>query len=266
MITISQLWTYPFKSAKGVSVDSIQVNAKGLENDRHLVALDANGHFLTARKHTTLLQLSCIKNNDGWQIEHPNHTDTCQINQNTLHSTIKGQVWNDDIQALDAGDEAAAWLSEIMQLETRIAIWQKKARHSEKYQLETHFSDAAPILIASESSTEQACQWGSISTDIRRFRPNIVLTGSAPFAEDAWQQLRIGNLDIKVLDACSRCILTTVDPDTSIRHPDRQPMKALMEHHSNQKGQPLFGMNVVAQLADTDYATLKVGDSVEVIT
>jgi MOSC domain len=40
---------------------------------------------------------------------------------------------------------------------------------------------------------------------MRRFRPNIVTTGSAPFAEDAWQQLTIANVDFEGVKPCSRC-------------------------------------------------------------
>jgi uncharacterized protein YcbX len=65
MITVNQLYTYPFKSAKGVSLSSIQFDSEGLCDDRRLVALDENGVFITARRYSQLLQLFYTKNSSG---------------------------------------------------------------------------------------------------------------------------------------------------------------------------------------------------------
>ena len=244
MITISQLWNYPFKSGKGQSVSSIQVLSEGLCNDRRLVALDKDGVFVTARKHRQLLQLSCVQNENGWLLTHPAQSEAYQIVGGALSSRIIGKLWNDSLQALDAGDDAGAWLSDVMDMEVRIAVWEKHSRLSNKYQLETSFSDASPILVTSEASIQQACKWGGIEPDTRRFRPNIVLSGIEAFEEDSWRQFRIGSVNFEVLDTCVRCVLTTVHPDTGQRHPEREPMVSLMKNHASETGQPLFGINV----------------------
>ena len=41
-----------------------------------------------------------------------------------------------------------------------------------------------------------------------RFRPNLVVEGGAPFAEDEWKRIRIGGVEFSVAKGCTRCILT----------------------------------------------------------
>lgn len=261
MITVSQLWTYPFKSGKGVALTSTQFDSEGMCNDRRLVALDENGVFITARRYSQLLLLCSTKNSRGWLLQHPAQDSPCQINQPEPGKAITGTLWKDTLNALDAGDEAAAWLSDLLQKKVRIAVWKKQSRHSNKYQLETSFSDAAPILITTEASIQQACKWAHIESDVRRFRPNIVLDGAGAFAEDGWRKLQIGNLTLEILDPCVRCILTTKQPDTGEAHIKMQPITALMENHKNDAGQPLFGMN--ATLSNSvGNSVISVGDEV----
>lgn len=262
MITVSQLHAYPLKSAQGIALPNASFDAEGMLNDRRLMAVDEKGIFMTARSTPELLQLSCQIDSDGWKLSHPTQKSSCiipSIKSQTTPIQLTGQVWRDKINAIDAGDEAAAWLSEVLGQTARIALWKPSARCSGKYNLETSFADEAPILIASESSMRQGCDWAGIPYDIRRFRPNIVIDGVEAFTEESWEKLQIGDVKFEILDICTRCILTTRDPDTGIAHPDQQPMKALMEKHCNEAGQPLMGVN--AKLTSPpESAIISVGD------
>ena len=52
---------------------------------------------------------------------------------------------------------------------------------------------------------------------MNRFRPNIVIAGCEPYAEDTWPALRIGLVDFAAAKACVRCIVTTTDQLTTER-------------------------------------------------
>lgn len=44
-----------------------------------------------------------------------------------------------------------------------------------------------------------------------RFRPNIVFEGGGPFAEDKWEEIRIGSPDgptITLVSKCARCLVS----------------------------------------------------------
>lgn len=264
MITVSQLHIYPLKSAQSIPVTNAGFDAEGMLNDRRLMAVDEKGIFITARSTPELLHLSCQIDSNGWKLSHPAQDSSCTIPSIEFQATptqLTGQVWRDEINAIDAGDEAAVWLSEILGQTARIALWKPNARRSGKYNLETSFADEAPILIASEASMKQGCNWGGIPYDTRRFRPNIVIDGIEAFAEESWKEIQIGDVKFEVLDICVRCILTTRDPDTGIAHPEKQPMKALMEMHSNDAGQPLMGINV-RLASEVETAIVSIGDKV----
>ncbi len=261
MIKVSQLWSYPLKSGKGLSLQQTGFDAEGMLNDRRVLAVDEKGLFLTARRYPQLLQLACVPEDDGWLLSHPEGGD-CVVNASD--TTLSGRVWKDDIQALDGGDAAANWLSGVLNVKARVALWQTAARRSGKYNLETSFADAAPLLVASEASIEKACELGGVNPDVRRFRPNIVLSGVEAFAEDDWRGVKINGVEFEFLDACSRCILTTRDPDTGEANPDKQPMMALRQHHARADGEPLLGMNAALRSAP-EAALISVGDEVELV-
>lgn len=93
-----------------------------------------------------------------------------------------------------------------------------------------------------------------------RFRPNLVIEGAAPFAEDGWTRIRIGALTLRVLKPSVRCIFTTLDPDTGERSPDREPLTTL-KRFRERDGDVLFGQN----LAVDGRGRLEVGMPVEIL-
>lgn len=267
MITVTKLITYPLKSAQGISLPSTGFDAGGMRNDRRLMAIDEKGIFITSRHNPQLLNISVQMNADHWMLSHPEQASDCIIpfaNTAGTNTSLAGQVWRDKINAIDAGEQAAEWISSILGKTSRIALWTPKSRHSGKYDLETSFADAAPLLIASEASMKQGCDWGGVPYDARRFRPNIIVDGIEAFAEDNWTHFQIGNVSFEMLDTCVRCILTTRDPDSGIAHPDKQPMKALMEKHHNEAGQPLMGINV-RLTSEAVGSMISVGDEVKAL-
>ncbi|MBK6513562.1 MAG: MOSC domain-containing protein [Polyangiaceae bacterium] len=55
--------------------------------------------------------------------------------------------------------------------------------------------------------------------DARRFRPNVVVEGAAAFDEDAWLELRLGEVRVDIVKPCGRCAMVDVDPDLGERAP-----------------------------------------------
>jgi hypothetical protein len=49
-------------------------------------------------------------------------------------------------------------------------------------------------------------------------------------AEDGWKRIRIGDVEFRVVKPCSRCILTTIDPQTGERSADREPLATLQKY------------------------------------
>jgi uncharacterized protein len=79
-----------------------------------------------------------------------------------------------------------------------------------------HAHDAAPILLVTDGAIAQ------LGYDRRRFRPNIVIEGVDGAAEQDWVRgrLRIGEALLFVEEPCERCVITTIDPDTTEVDPE----------------------------------------------
>lgn len=96
---------------------------------------------------------------------------------------------------------------------------------------------------------------GGPSLGMVRFRPNLVIDGEEPFAEDGWPTVRIGDVELRTAETCDRCVMTTIDPETLER--GKEPMRTLARHR-RWDGKTWFGTRLVP-LGDGE---LHVGDEV----
>jgi uncharacterized protein YcbX len=60
---------------------------------------------------------------------------------------------------------------------------------------------------------------------MNRFRPDVVIAGAPPWAEDRWRRIRVGSVTFRVAKPCGRCQVTTIDQATAER--GRQPLATL---------------------------------------
>ncbi|KAF9011098.1 MOSC N-terminal beta barrel domain-containing protein [Cyathus striatus] len=142
------------------------------------------------------------------------------------------------------------------------------------------FQDMYPLLVLSEESTtaieEQLVghvgtqgieeKWKTEKVLIERFRPNIVLKGGGPFAEDDWEEISIGpegSPSIVLVSKCTRCLLPNVSPETGERD-KAVPYKVIMKFRTGidevQKLKPCVGCNGVPMGS----GVVRVGDAVRV--
>jgi hypothetical protein len=70
--------------------------------------------------------------------------------------------------------------------------------------------DVLPLLVATDGAVE------AFGRDVRRLRPNILISGVTGLAERSWPgaRLHIGGAIIRLDSLRGRCHMTTVDPDT----------------------------------------------------
>jgi uncharacterized protein YcbX len=106
----------------------------------------------------------------------------------------------------------------------------------------TGFADGYPILLASEGSLEDLNARLETPVPMNRFRPNLVVRGCPPFEEDRWKRIRIGEVELAVVKACARCVVTTIDKDNL--ETSREPLKTLAKFRKHPRG-VLFGQNLI---------------------
>ena len=94
---------------------------------------------------------------------------------------------------------------------------------------------------------------------MNRFRPNLVVKGCEPFAEDTWNRIRIGNVELAVVKPCARCVVTTIDKETLEQ--SKEPLKTLGKYRKHKLG-AIFGQNVIP----LNEGQLQVGMKVEILS
>ena len=92
---------------------------------------------------------------------------------------------------------------------------------------------------------------------MNRFRPNLVFTGGQPFEEDTWQNFTIGSNRFRGVKPCARCVLTTIDQETSLA--GKEPLRTLAAYRTREH-KVYFGQNAIA----IDHEKISEGDVVEV--
>jgi uncharacterized protein YcbX len=159
------------------------------------------------------------------------------------------QVWQDRCRALLVDPAADAWLSEFLGRPVRL-VWmppETQRRVDPRYALSddhTGFADGFPFLLISRASLDALNARLQTPVSMERFRPNLVVAGCPPHAEDQWQRLRIGDMEFRVAKPCSRCVIPTIDPDTGVRDPGAEPLRTLSAYRRHQ-GKVYFGQNLL---------------------
>ncbi|MGA4634129.1 MOSC domain-containing protein [Pseudomonas solani] len=266
MLRLSALYRFPMKSAIGERLQRAELDGIGLAGDRRWMLVDAsNGRFLTQRALPQMSQLSALWNASGGLTLSSAGRPSLDVALPDPNSDLRGTfIWKDSMLVPDAGDEAAAWLSEFIGKPCRLVhVPNERARDIPGSLLpeeKVGFADGFPLLLIGQASLDDLSSRVGRPLEMLRFRPNLVVEGSAPFAEDEWKRIRIGGVEFSVAKGCTRCILTTIDPATGERSPDREPLTTLKTYRERE-GELYFGQNLI----NRSTGTLEEGMEVEVL-
>lgn len=264
MITLSSLIYYPVKACRGHEVTAWNVERMGLELDRRLMIVTPEGEFLTQRQIAKLALITPVRKDDVLTLSAPN-MDSIQIAIRTTGHSWPVNVWKSKgVQAIDQGDEAVEWLSDFLDTSVRLVhiadgykrlVSQEYAVNEDDH---TGFADGYPILLISEESLADLNSRLESPLPMNRFRPNIVVKGCNPYAEDTWNQIQIGDVKFAIVKPCARCEVTTIDKETLERK--KEPLKTLGKYRKHALG-AIFGQNVIP----LSEGRLELGMSVEVV-
>jgi uncharacterized protein YcbX len=263
-IELSGLFLYPVKSLRGLSLAAAEVDARGLRLDRHWMLVDPEGRFVTQRQQPRMALIDCAPEAEGLRLAAPNMAPLRLDAPAAGAETLEVQLWGQRCQALAWGAEADAWLSHFLQRPVRLVAMPEGSvrRLDPEYaqpQDQTGFADGFPFLLISEASLADLNQRVGRVLPMQRFRPNLVVSGCAPYAEDRWRRIRIGGIEFRLVKPCSRCSIPSVDPATGARD-GTEPLATLSRYR--QRGNKVyFGQNLIHDGA----GRLALGDGVEVL-
>ncbi|MFB3306385.1 MOSC domain-containing protein [Pseudomonas sp. AMR01] len=251
MLRLSALYRYPLKSGKAEILQQVGLDKLGVHGDRRWMLVDdASGRFLTQRAVAKMSQLSALWNGAGGLTLSSPGQAPLDVALPGSDAELRGvTIWRDTLRVPDAGDAAAAWVSEFIGKPTRLVhVPVERARSTEagygKDDDKVGFADGFPLLLIGQASLDDLSHRIGRPMEMLRFRPNLVIEGGEAFAEDGWKRLRIGDVEFRVVKSCSRCILTTIDPASGERSADREPLATLKTYRES-NGDVMFGQNLV---------------------
>ncbi|USE39467.1 MOSC domain-containing protein [Endozoicomonas sp. SCSIO W0465] len=261
---ITRLAIYPIKSTSAISLESALVTHRGFAHDRRWLVTDENGKFITQRQYPVLATIATSIVDGGLLITRP-AAENLYVpipEEGTYASTVT--VWKDDCQALDAGDNAAQWFSDFLKMKCRLfyqperSIRPTDARYSTPKD-HTSFADGFPFLLTNETSLDDLNQRLANAVPMSRFRPNIVINGHQPYEEDTWSVIMIGDITFRVAKPCSRCVMTTINPETGEKE-GREPLFTLAQYRRTEMG-VIFGQNLIPDRE----GIIRIGDKVTIL-
>jgi len=246
MLHLASLHVYPVKSCGGFSPPEWNVDHFGLRHDRRWMVVDLAGEFITQRKEPRLALIRPALVDHSLVLRAPGMPDLELALLPSSGRRVQVQVWNDMTEGVPVSPEAAQWLSRFLGRPVRL-LWMPDdvvratdPTYAAGYQVS--FADGFGFLLISEASLHELNSRLETPLPMNRFRPNLVVSGAEPFAEDNWRDLRLGGLELTVVKPCARCVITTTNQDTAQR--GAEPLRTLATFR-RQDGQVMFGQNVV---------------------
>ena len=246
-IRLSALYRYPVKSLAGHSLERSRLDPCGLQTDRRWMLVDRAGKFLSQRELPRMALITPSVEASGLVLQAPGMSLIHLPYPDAESKRIEVHVWDDACEAQLCEPAAHEWLSNFLGCACRLVYMPAETvrRVDPDYaqpQDRTAFTDGFPLLLISQASLDELNSRLAEPLPMLRFRPNLVVDGCAPYAEDNWRQVRIGELTLRVVKPCSRCKITTVDPVTA--ETGSEPLKTLAGYR-RRGNQVYFGQNLL---------------------
>jgi uncharacterized protein YcbX/ferredoxin len=262
---LQNIYVYPIKSSASIELSNSWVEELGLAFDRRFVVASLDGQFISARTQPTLCLIQASLTATGLIIIAPNMPALVIEYHNLCQGYITVNLWNDTINAQQCRENINQWFSHYLQKSCQLLFFGADSQRFVKNKdSQVSFADAYPLLLISQASLDNLNkQYKADTTTISmtQFRPNIVVNNCDAFAEDNWQHIRIGEVEFEITTPCTRCIFTTIDPNTSEKHHQQEPLNTLKSYRQLANGDILFGQNLVA----LNQGQIKRGDCLEVL-
>ena len=255
---ISQIWVYPIKSCAGSSVKHTELDARGLAYDRHWMLVDSTGRALTLRESPQLAHIKPRLTESYLEVSAP-EMPLLQVPYHAPGEVKSVYLFGGAMDAVVV-TEAAAWFSHYLSRSAElvyVADTNTRVMREDFGTQRISFVDGNPVNLLSAASLADFNNRLTTSVGVEHFRPNLVVSGTQPYEEDTWRQIRIGKITFEVYEACQRCMIVNIDPKSGAYR--RETLAALAKYRRDGNS-VVFGQN----LSYYGEGMLAVGDKLEV--
>ncbi|MGR3932400.1 MOSC domain-containing protein [Streptomyces sp. BRA346] len=257
MAKVVELVSYPIKGCAGMRTHTAVLTLAGLAHDRSFMVTSEEGVFRSQRRDPRLALIRPEISSDGLRLMlHAPALDPVGIDVDVSGRPREVDLFGAPFKGIDQGDEAAAWLSEVLGAPSRLV--RVPAGHDRVTDGRTPgtsgYADSCAIHVLSRSTVdllnERLGERGAPPLPINRFRPNIVVDGwNTPHTEDRAHRITIGDTELGYAKLAIRCAVTMVDQRSGAKA-GPEPLRTLATYRRAAEGGIAFG---------TKYAVLRPG-------
>jgi uncharacterized protein YcbX len=231
MTSLASLHVYPVKSCRGLELPEARLTAAGLEHDREWMIVRPDGRFVTQREVPRLALIATALDGEALTLAAAG-VGSVTVPFDFRGDAVAATVWRDRCAALDQGDEAARWLSELLGRPLRLVRFDQSQRRLSDdawtggLAAPNLFSDGFALLAVARASLADLNSRLAVPLPMDRFRPNLVLDGLPAYGEDELGDLVAGAARLRRVKACTRCQITTTNQATAEVEGD-EPLRTL---------------------------------------
>ncbi|XP_055605856.1 molybdenum cofactor sulfurase 3 [Uranotaenia lowii] len=257
---LKMICLFPIKSCGAFKVTSSwPLCSKGLKYDREFVIVDENGMALTQKKCVEMCLIVPRVDLRAQELilTHPSMADhkldmssLINASESQLVKLCQTKVCQDNIQAIDCGDEVADWISIALQT-SGLRLLRQSDEETRTFRQSTKaisLSNQAQFLLINQTSVhwlaDQVPDWDdmpngkpSLSSLVDRFRGNLIIETSRPMEENSWNNIVINGQTLSVDGPCSRCQMVCIDQATGTK--TTEPLRTIAREF---KGKMRFGI------------------------
>lgn len=258
---VISLHTYPVKACRAVDLDSATFTPRGVRHDREFMVATPDGAHLSQRELPALATVRPACAVGVLRLTAPGHGELVHEIR-TCGPRIDVTVHRKPAPAVDQGDDAARWLSEVLGRECRLVRCPDdggKRVNPASGDGHTMYADAYPATVVSTESLDGLNQRLADPVPMNRFRQNVVLAGwGEPHREDDVRLLRVGGAVLRLVKPDDRCVVTTIDQATGER--TREPLRTLARYRTRDQ-KICFGMFAMVEQP----GAVRLGDEAEIL-
>lgn len=259
---IAALYIHPVKSLHRIDVQALDLEPWGPKGDRRWLVVSPEGKFMTQRQHPAMARIITALEGDNLHLAGDTDAQIVLTPPGPDAPLALVTVWKDrEIEARDAGDHAAEWISAFLETPCRLVYMAAPERARPAEFGSVSFADGFPLLVTNTASLIDLNDRLDQPVSMERFRPNIVVESEIPWAEDEWRILKIGSVELELVKPCSRCIVTTIDQETGTIPVPREPLRT-MTRFRHQPGGVMFGQNALVRRG----GAIRLGDRIECLS
>jgi uncharacterized protein YcbX len=260
---LTGLYVYPVKSMAGISLARAELDLRGIRHDRRWMLVNSEGQFLTQRQLPRMSLIHPELSRNHLTLRAPAMVPLQLPIESGNADRLEVKVWRDRCVACSVGPEAAAWLTRFLGTDCQLVylpddVVRPVDRDYAGPRDQLGFADGFPLLVIGQASLDDLNTRLDEPLPLQRFRPNLVIAGARPYAEDRWRRVRVGETVLRLAKPCSRCVITTVDPSTGVR--GSEPLRTLASYR-RRDNKVFFGQNAL----HAGHGALTIGDPVSIL-